>query len=61
MIAIANNIREMIEIRKFATQMEEVLSVEVDKSRSSGNYITREEAKKHNLKMPEQDDEHDEL
>ena len=40
MIAIANSIREVIEIRKFATQMEEVLSVEYEKSRFPGNYIT---------------------
>ena len=58
MIAVANSIREMIEIRKFAVSMENVLSVEYDKSRFPGNYITKEEADKHNLKMPE---EHDEL
>ena len=40
MIAVANTIREMIEIRKFAVQMESVLSVEYDKSRFPGNYIT---------------------
>ena len=43
----------MIEIRKFAVSMENVLSVEYDKSRFPGNYITKEEAKKHNLKLPE--------
>ena len=58
MIAIANSIREVIEIRKFATQMEEVLSVEYEKSRFPGSYITQEEADTANLKMP---DEHDEL
>ena len=58
MIAVAQSIREMIEIRKFAVNMKEVLSVEYDKSIFPGNYITAEEAQKYNLKMPE---EHDEL
>ena len=58
MIAVAQSIREMLEIRKFAVNMENVLSVEYDKSVFPGNYITAEEAKKHDLKMPE---EHDEL
>ena len=40
MIAIANTIREMLEIRKFAVQVEAVLSVEYDKNRFPGNYIT---------------------
>ena len=53
MIAVANTIREMIEIRKFAVQMENVLSVEYDKNRFPGNYITPEEAAKHNLRLPE--------
>ena len=53
MVAVANTIRDMIEIRKFAVQMEPVLSVEYDRSRFPGNYITREEAEKHDLKLPE--------
>ena len=44
MIAVASTIREMIEIRKFAVQMEPVLSVEYDKTRYPGNYVTPEEA-----------------
>ena len=59
MIAVANSIREMIEIRKFCLQMESVLAVEYDKSRFPGNYITQEEAAKHNLRLPE--NEYDDL
>ena len=55
MIAVAQTIREMIEIRKFAVQMEPVLSVEYDNSRFPGNYISEEEAAKHGLKLPESD------
>jgi len=40
MIAVASSIREMIEIRKFAVGLEPVLSVDYDKSRYPGNYIT---------------------
>ena len=58
MIAIANNIKELIEIRKFAVQMEEVLKVEYDKSSFPGKYITEEERVKNNLKK---DDDKDEL
>ena len=43
MIAIANNIKELIEIRKFMTQMEEVLKIEYDKSKFVGKYVTKEE------------------
>ena len=53
MIAVASNLRETIEIRRFATQMEQVLSVEYDKNRYPGSFITQEEADKFNLKMPE--------
>ena len=49
MIAIANTIKELIEIRKFAVNMEEVLSIEYDKSKFSGNYITEEERIEHDL------------
>ena len=59
MIAVAQTIRDMIEIRKFAVQMEPVLSVEYDKSVFPGNYITRDEAEKYNLKLPE--DHYDDL
>ena len=47
MVAIANTIRELIEIRKFATGQEEVLSIEYDKSKFAGNHVTDEERKKH--------------
>ena len=53
LVAVANTIREMIEIRKFAVSMENVLSVSYDKSTFPGNYITKEEALKHNLKLRE--------
>ena len=57
MIAVSSNLRETIEIRRFATQMEEVLSVEYDQNRYPGNYITQGEAEKYNLKMPEVHDD----
>ena len=57
LIAVANNIKELIEIRKFATQMESVLKVEYEKTSFPGKYITDEERVKHNLKKEEQRDE----
>eukprot|EP00351_Strombidinopsis_sp_SopsisLIS2011_P003347 CAMPEP_0116886020 /NCGR_PEP_ID=MMETSP0463-20121206/19676_1 /TAXON_ID=181622 /ORGANISM="Strombidinopsis sp, Strain SopsisLIS2011" /LENGTH=63 /DNA_ID=CAMNT_0004545635 /DNA_START=285 /DNA_END=476 /DNA_ORIENTATION=- len=57
MVAIANTIKELIEIRKFAVQMEEVLSVEYDKSKFPGNYITEAERRKADLPKKEQDDD----
>ena len=54
LIAVANNIKELIEIRKFATQMESVLKVEYEKTSFPGKYITDEERVKHNLKKEEQ-------
>ena len=57
MIAIANNIKELIEIRKFAVQMEEVLKVEYDKSSFPGKYITEEERVKNNLKKDDRDED----
>ena len=54
MIAIANTIRELIEVRKFASNMEEVLSIEYDKTKFVGNYVTDEERVKHGL--PAKDD-----
>ena len=56
MIAVANNIKELIEIRKFAVQMEEVLKVEYDKSSFPGKYITEEERVKNDLKKEEKDE-----
>ena len=50
MIAVANNIKELIEIRKFATQMEQVLKVEYEKTSFPGKYITEAERKEHKLK-----------
>ena len=61
MIAIANNIKELIEIRKFMTQMEEVLKIEYDKSKFVGKYVTRQERIDNDLPLDEDDDEHDEL
>ena len=51
MIAIAHTIRELIEIRKFAVSMEEVLLVSYEDNKFPGNYITEEERKKN--KLPE--------
>ena len=62
MVAVANTIRELIEIRKFAVNLEEVLSIEYDKSKFAGNYITEEEREKHNLPAKDnKEDEQDEL
>ena len=65
MVAIANTIRELVEIRKFATNMEEVLSLEYDKSKFVGNYVTDEEREKHDLpakdKKTDEDGYSDEL
>ena len=41
--------------------MENVLSVDYDKNRFPGNYITQEEADKHNLRLPENDSVYDDL
>ena len=60
MIAVANSIKEVIEIRKFASNMEAVLSIDYDKTRFPGKYITEEEAKKHGLTIQEKD-EHEDL
>ena len=57
MIAVANNIKELIEIRKFAVQMEEVLKVEYEKTSFPGKYITEEERKKHNLREESSSDD----
>mmetsp|Transcript_29377 Transcript_29377/g.36488 ORF Transcript_29377/g.36488 Transcript_29377/m.36488 type:complete len:84 (-) Transcript_29377:2861-3112(-) len=59
MVAVANTIRELIEIRKFATNLEEVLSIEYDKSKFVGNYVTEEERVKHNLPAKETKDDDD--
>ncbi len=57
MIAIANNIKELIEIRKFATQMEQVLKVEYEKTNFPGKYITEEERIANNLKKEDPKDD----
>ena len=49
MIAIANTIKELIEIRKFMTQMEEVRVIEYDKSKFVGKYVSKEECIEHDL------------
>jgi hypothetical protein len=57
MIALATTIKELIEIRRFAVQMEEVLFVEYDKHKFAGNYITEEERKKHDLPAKKEKDD----
>lgn len=57
MIAVANNIKELIEIRKFAVQMEQVLKVEYEKTSFPGKYITEAERKEHNLREDDQKDD----
>jgi hypothetical protein len=59
MVAIAQTIRELVEIRKFATNLEEVLSVTYDKSKFPGKYITEAERKANDL--PAAAENHDEL
>ena len=49
MVAIAQSIRELIEIRKFACNMEQVLMVTYDKAKFAGEYITEEERIKNDL------------
>ena len=48
-VAIANTIRELVEIRKFATNLEEVLYIEYDKSKFPGKYISDKERKDNDL------------
>ena len=43
MIAIANTIRELMEIRKFACNLEEVLYVSYQDNKFPGKYITARE------------------
>ena len=57
MIAVSNSIRDTIEIRKFMTDMKEVLSVDIERQIIPGNHITEEEAQKHGLKMPDRDED----
>ena len=69
MVAIANTIHELIEVRKFATNMEQVLYIEYDKHKFAGNHITEEERIAADLPKPkrgdgdddDEDDERDEL
>lgn len=55
MIAIAQRLKDTIEIRKFATGMEEVLKVEHDQNSFPGKFITEEEREKNKLKKPKSD------
>ena len=55
MVAVAQTIRELIEIRKFAINLEEVLMVTYDKSKFAGKYITEEERIKHSLPKEKRD------
>ena len=43
MIALANNVLQVMEVRKFACDMEQVLKVEYDKKTFPGYHITEEE------------------
>ena len=61
MIAISKSIRQLIEIRKFAVNMEEVWFVEYDKKKFPGKHITKEECELKELKCNDSDDEKDEL
>ena len=46
MIAIANNVVQVMEVRKFAWDMEQVLKVEYDKKTFEGYHISEEEREK---------------
>lgn len=59
MVAVAQTIRELIEIRKFAVNMHEVLMVTYDKSKFPGKYITEKERRENDL--PAEEEDHDEL
>lgn len=61
MVAIAQSIRELVEIRKFAIDLEEVLLVSYDKSKFAGNHITEAERKKHDLPRKKKEYENDDL
>jgi hypothetical protein len=49
MVAIAQTIRQLIEIRKFACDMEEVLLVSYEDNKFPGKHITEEERVKNKL------------
>ena len=61
MVAIAQSIRELVEIRKFATGLEEVLVVAYDKAKFPGKHITEAERVKHELPRLKKDLENDDL
>jgi hypothetical protein len=49
MVAVASTIREIIELRKFAMQVEEVLYISYDDKKYTGSYVTEEERARHQL------------
>ncbi|CAI2381155.1 unnamed protein product [Moneuplotes crassus] len=49
MIALANNVLQVMEVRKFACNMEQVLKVEYDKKTFPGYHITEEERESLNI------------
>ena len=49
MVAVASTIREIIELRKFAMQVEEVLYISYDDKKYTGSYVTEEERERHQL------------
>ena len=51
MIAVASNIKQIIEIRRFAINMEQVLYIEYQGKKIAGRHITEQEAKKNDLVM----------
>lgn len=61
MVAIAQSIRDLVEIRKFAISLDEVLSVTYDKSKFPGKHITDAERKKHDLPRLKKEYENDDL
>ena len=59
MIAVASNIKQIIEIRRFAKNMEHVLYIEYQGKKIAGRHITEQEAKKYDLVL--QDDYYEDL
>ena len=55
MIAIANNILQVMEVRKFAQDMEQVLKVEYDKKIFRGYHISEEEREKLDIEEEEKE------
>lgn len=61
MVAIAQSVRELIEIRKFACSMKQVLMVTYEKAKFAGDHITEQERIDNELPVKEKKENYDEL